>query len=77
MFVTKSNNSGPNLMNESSIAADRIYIIEEGQPIDIKDLFVGSPCVSDTTYAKAEVDNLLVPKANATDYYNKSLTDIF
>ena len=77
MSYAKSNNSGPNLTNESDIVANRIYIIEQGQPIDLKDLFIGGTYVSDTTYTKSEVDNLLVPKANSADVYTKSQTDTF
>ena len=76
-FATKSNNSGPCLTNENEIVANRIYIIEEGQPIDLKDLFIGSEYVSDNTYTKSEVDTLLIPKANSVDVYTKSQTDIF
>ena len=74
---THQNNSGPNLTGESEIIANRIYIYEEGQPVDVKDLFVSSAYVSDNAYTKAEVDNLLVPKANAADVYTKSQTDMF
>ena len=77
MSYNKSNNSGPCLTGESDIIANRIYIINEGQPANITDLFIGSEYVSDTTYTKSEVDNLLIPKANSIDYYNKSQTDIF
>ena len=77
MSYHKSNNSGPNLTGELEIVANRIFIIEDNQPVDLTNLFINATYVSDTTYTKAEVDNLLVPKANAADYYNKSQTDIF
>ena len=77
MSYAQSNNSGPNLTNESDVVANRIYIIEEGQPINLKDLFIGGTYVSDTTYTKSEVDNLLVPEANSADVYTKSQTYIF
>ena len=77
MYYTHQNNSGPNLTGENEIVANRIYIYEEGQPVDVKDMFVGSAYVSDNAYTKAEVDNLLVPKANAVNVYTKSQTDMF
>ena len=76
MSYYKSNNAGPCLTGESEIVANRIFIIEDDQPVNLTDLFVNTTYVSDTTYTKSEVDNLLVPKANAADYYNKSQTDI-
>ena len=72
----KSNNSGPNLTGELEIVANRIFIIEDNQPVNLTNLFMNATYVSDNTYTKSEVDNLLVPKANAADYYNKSQTDI-
>ncbi len=77
MFYTHQNNSGPNLTNESDIVANRIFLIEDGQAVDLKDLFIGGVYVSDTTYTKSEVDNLLIPKANAADVYTKSQTYTF
>ncbi len=77
MSYYKSNNSGPNLTGESEIVANRIFIIEDGQPVNLTDLFINTTYVSDTTQTKSEVDNLLVPKANAANYENKSQTDIF
>ena len=58
MSYAKSDNSGPNLTNENDVVANRIYITEQRQPIDLKDLFIGGTYVSDTTYTKSEVDNL-------------------
>ena len=77
MSYTKSNKSGPCLTGESGIVANRIFIIQDNQPVNLTDLFFNNTYVTDTTYTKSEVDNLLVPKANAADYYNKSQTDIF
>ena len=77
MSYNKSNNSGPCLTNENDIVANRIYIINEGQPANTTDLFIGSEYVSDNTYTKLEIDNLLIPKANSADIYTKSQTDIF
>ena len=77
MSYHKANNSGPNLTGETEIVANRIFKIEDNQPVNLTDLFINTTYVSGTTYTKAEVDNLLVPKANAADYYNKSQTDIF
>ena len=77
MSYTKSNNSGPCLTGESEIVASRIFLIEDGQPVNLTDLFINTVNVSDTTYTKFEVDNLLIPKADAADYYNKSQTGIF
>ena len=77
MSYTKSNNSGPCLTGESEIVANRIFIIQDNQPVNLTDLFINTTYVSDTTYTKSEVDNLLVPKANAADVYTKSQTGIF
>ena len=78
MSYHKSNNSGPNLTGELEIVAKRIFFkTEDNQPVDLTNVFINATYVSDTTYTKAEVDNLLVPKANAADYYTKSQTDIF
>ena len=42
MFYTHQNNSGPNLTGENDIVANNIYLINEGQPASLIDLFVGS-----------------------------------
>ena len=77
MFYTHQNNSGPNLTGENDIVANNIYLINEGQPVNLTDLFINNTYVTDTAYTKSEVDNLLTPKADAADYYNKSHTGIF
>ena len=76
MFYTHQNNSGPNLTGENDIVANNIYLIDNGQPVNLTDLFINNTYVTDTAYTKTEIDNLLVPKANATDYHNKSQTDL-
>ena len=68
MSYHKSNNSGPNLTGELEIVANRVFIIEENQPVNLTNVFIYATYVSDTTYTKSEVDNWLVPKANAADY---------
>ena len=60
MSYTKSNNSGPCLTSESEIVANRIFIIEDNQPVNLTNLFFSATYVSDTTYTKSEIDNLLV-----------------
>ena len=75
MLYTRQNNSGPNLTGANDIVANNIYLINEGQPVNLTDLFINNTYVTDTAYTKLEIDTLLIPKANATDYYNKSQTD--
>ena len=67
MSYSKSNNSGPNLTGESEIVANRIFLIDNGQPVNSTDLFINNTYVTDTAYTKSAVDHLLVPKANAAD----------
>ena len=45
--------------------------------MNLKDLFINTVYVSDTTYTKSEVDNLLVPTANSADFYTTTQTDMF
>ena len=69
-------NSGPNLTGENNTVSNNIYLLENGHPVDIKDVFVGAGYVSDTAYTKAQVDNFLTPKANVADVYTKAVTDV-
>ena len=39
MSYHKSNNSGPNLTGNLEIVANRIFIIEDNQPVDLTNLF--------------------------------------
>ena len=39
MSYHKSNNSGPNLTGELEIVANRIFIIEDNQPVNLTYLF--------------------------------------
>ena len=50
MSYTKSNNSGPCLTGESEIVANRMFLIEDGQPVNLTDLFINNTYVTDTTY---------------------------
>ena len=77
MSYNKSNNSGPNLTGENDIVANRIFLIDNGQPVNLTDLFLNNTYVTDTANTKSEVDNLLIPKADAADVYTNSQTDIF
>ena len=58
MSYHKSNNSGPNLTGELEIVANRIFIIEDNQPVNLTNLFINTTYVSDITYTKSEVDTL-------------------
>ena len=40
MSYHKSNNSGPNLTGELEIVANRIFIIEDNQPVELTNLFL-------------------------------------
>ena len=68
-------NTGPNLTGENNTVSNNIYLVENGHPVDIKNIFVGASYVSDQTYTKTQVDTFLIPKANVADVYTKSITD--
>ena len=71
-----SYNSGPNLTGENNTVSNNIYLVENGHPVDIKNIFVGATYVSDQAYTKTQVNTFLLPKANVADVYTKSTTDM-
>ena len=60
-------NSGPNLTGENNTVSNNIHLVQNGHPVNIKELFVGAVYVEDKTYTKVQVDSFLIPKANAID----------